>query len=62
MLSLANQGEQTISICSNGSNQGCTDILGVAMDGMKLPPLSIFKGTETGCISHKFTVERLGDL
>ena len=32
------------------------------MDGTKFPPLTIFKGTETGYFSHEFTVEGLGYL
>jgi len=30
------------------------------MDGTKLPPFIIFKGTDIGCISCEFTVKRLG--
>jgi len=55
----ATQDKQTISIHLNGSNQ---QILGVAMDGTKLPYLIVFKCTETGYISCQFTVERLGYL
>jgi len=39
------QGQHTISIQNTGSSQHCTVLLGVTMDGQKLPPLIIFKGT-----------------
>ena len=61
-MTLAVQGEQMISVKCNGSSQCCTVLLGVAMDGTKLPPYIIFKGKESGHVIHKFTLERMGYL
>jgi len=41
LMTLANQGEWMVSIHSNGSNQCCTILLGVVMDGTSLL-LSLF--------------------
>ena len=44
------QGRHTVSVWNTGSSQCCTVILGVTMDGQKLPPLFIFKGLPHGQI------------
>ena len=44
------QGQHTVSIRNTGSTQHCTVLLGVTMDGQKLPPLIIFEGLPHGQI------------
>ena len=37
------QGQHTVTIQNTGSNQHCTVLLAVTMNGHKLPPLIIYK-------------------
>ena len=55
---LETMGRRTISIKSSGSSNRCTALLGVTMDGTKLPPFIIFKGKETGRVIKEFTSEK----
>ena len=55
-MTLEVQGQRTVSIRKSGSTQRCTVLLGVTMDGRKLPPLIIFKGLPHGWIMREFGV------
>jgi hypothetical protein len=44
---LAGYGERTIGCAATGSSNRCIVLLGVTMDGEKLPPFIIFKGANT---------------
>jgi hypothetical protein len=44
---LAGRGEKTIGCATTGSSSRCTVLLGVTMDGEKLPSYIIFKGANT---------------
>ena len=48
------QGQHTVTIHNTGSNQHCTVLLAVTMDGHKLPPLIIYKGQPNSQIVHEF--------
>jgi transposase-like protein len=52
---LANRGSRTVSIKSSGTSARCSIILGVTMDGQKLPPFIIFKGKVNGRIRREWT-------
>ena len=53
-VTLADKGLRTVSVKSSGSSSRCTILLGVTMDGSKLPPFIIFKGKQGGRISREF--------
>jgi hypothetical protein len=57
---LAHQGKRTVSIRNTGSSQRCTVLLGVTMDGQKLPPFIIFKGKPGSWIIWEFTIAAHG--
>jgi hypothetical protein len=44
---LAGCGDRTIACATTGGSNRCTVMLGVTMDGEKLPPFVIFKGANT---------------
>jgi hypothetical protein len=44
---LAGRGDPTVACATTGSSNRCTVMLGVTMDGEKLPPFVIFKGANT---------------
>jgi hypothetical protein len=44
---LAGRGDRTVACATTGSSNRCTVMLGVTMDGEKLPPFVIFKGANT---------------
>jgi hypothetical protein len=44
---LAGRGDRTVACATTGSSNRCTVLLGVAMDGEKLPPFVIFNGANT---------------
>jgi hypothetical protein len=44
---LAGRGDCTVAWATTGSSNRCTVMLGVTMDGEKLPPFVIFKGANT---------------
>lgn len=52
---LSRRGERTIRIASTGSSSRCTVLLGVALDGSKLPPFIVFKGKRSGRIIREVT-------
>ena len=47
-MTLADHGSRTVSVHGAGTSARCTVLLGVAMDGTKLPPFIIFKAREGG--------------
>jgi hypothetical protein len=53
---LAGRGDCTVACATTGSSNRCTVMLGVTMDGEKLPSFVIFKGANTPCskIMKKF--------
>jgi transposase-like protein len=56
-ITLANQGEKTISLRSSGSSSRCTVLLGVTLSGIKLPPFVIFRGSLKGRISREWNCQ-----
>ena len=52
---LSRPGERTIRIASTGSSGRCTVLLGVTLDGSKLPPFIVFKGSRSGRIIREVT-------
>jgi hypothetical protein len=46
---LAGRGERMIGCANTGSSARCTVLLGVTIDGEKLPPFIIYKGANTPC-------------
>ena len=52
---LNRRGERTIRIASSGSASGCTVLLGVALDGSKLPPFVVFKASRNGRVIREVT-------
>jgi hypothetical protein len=44
---LADRGKRKIGFVTTGSSARCTVLLGVTMDGQKLPPFIIYKGVNT---------------
>lgn len=54
-LTLANRGSRTVSVKSSGTSARCSILLGVTMDGNKLPPFVIFRGKPGGRIAREWT-------
>ena len=54
-ITLADRGQKTVSVSSTGSSSRCTILLGVTMDGTKLPPFVIFKGKQGGRITKEWS-------
>ena len=54
-MTLADYGLQTVNVCGARISAQCTILLGVAMDGIKLPPFIILKGREGGRIICKYS-------
>jgi hypothetical protein len=52
---LAPIGHRTIRVASSGPSSRCTALLGVALDGTKLPPFIVFKASRTGRIIREVT-------
>jgi len=54
-VTLADKGSRTVSVKSSGSSSRCSILLGVTMDGKKLPPFIIFRGKPNGRIAREWT-------
>ena len=54
-ITLADRGSRTVSVKSSGASARCSILLGVTMDGNKLPPFVIFRGKPGGRISREWT-------
>ena len=54
---LADYGSRTVSVRGAGCSVRCTVLLGVAMDGTKLPPFIILKGREGGRVIREFSTD-----
>ena len=54
-MTLADYGSRTVSVCGARTSAQCIVLLGVAMDGAKLPPFIIFKGREGGRVICEFS-------
>ena len=51
---LTKRGSRTVAVRGSGSTSRCTLMLGVSMDGRKLPPYIVFKGEKKGRIAGEF--------
>ena len=56
---LERRGARTVSVRGTGSSQRATVLLGVAMDGSKLPPFIVWKGKRSGMIIREVTSQAL---
>ena len=54
-ITLSDQGSRTVSVKSSGTSARCSILLGVTMDGNKLPPFVVFKGRQGGRIAREWT-------
>ena len=54
-LTLAENGDKTVSLKTTGTSIQCTVLLGVTMNGEKLTPLVSFKGKLVGRIARNFS-------
>jgi hypothetical protein len=60
--SLVGRGERTIGCATTGYPSRCTVLIGVTIDGEKLPPYIIYKGANTPLVSNQEMVQGCGGL
>ena len=59
---LAARGSRSVSVKTTDSSARCTVLLGVTMDGRKLPPYIIYKGSSNGRIVREFATYPTGQF